>query len=141
MLHGELAPGGQPTTVFIFDGLIAKLTSPRMNKFALKMRRYEMAIDDAWEFEIEALDYINHLAGKYGIPIEVVTWQPHGFARALQERFESMDVSVQRTKSEIYRHISPTIATDNEINMVYDPDPDHRFGYGYKARDFNTGLL
>jgi hypothetical protein len=28
---------------------------------------------------------------------------------------------------------------DPEVTTVYDADPHHRFGYGYKAREFNIG--
>ena len=33
-----------------------------------------------------------------------------------------------------YKDISPNLATDPGVSTVYDPDPHHRFGYGYKAR-------
>ena len=70
------------------------------------------------------------------VPVDVVTWRPHGFSEALRDLLWEHNVPVRDVKSGSYANLSPWVATDPYTSTVYDPDPDHRYGYGFKARDF-----
>jgi hypothetical protein len=136
--RGQIAFEPMPTTVFVFDGLIAHLEHPRVEKTALKLRQFAAALD-AWVLDYRVCDYISRLITQFNTPVDVLTWRPSKFAHLLQDRLWEQDVYVDEVKSTVYEHISQQIAIDTKITMVYDPDPMHRFGYGFKAREFDVG--
>lgn len=124
--------------MFVFEDLIAHLDHPRMERLALKGRRFEAAIAQ-WSFDVRALDHVSRLINHYQQPVEVITWHPHEFGVLIHERLWDMDVQVRDVRSGDYIALSPWIATDPTISCVYDADPAHRFGYGFKAREFVAG--
>lgn len=138
MEHGQLFIEEEVLTMFVFEDLIAHLDHPRMERLALKGRRFEAAIAQ-WSFDVRALDHVSRLINHYQQPVEVITWHPHEFGVLIHERLWDMDVQVRDVRSGDYSSLSPWIATDPTISCVYDADPTHRFGYGFKAREFVAG--
>lgn len=137
MERGQLASDRQPATLFVFEGLLAKLTSPRIEKQLLRLRRFEAALD-CWEFDYRVCDYVESCMSRYLRPVEIITWRPHGFARVLADRLWTMDIPVRDViAGGDYRHLSQQIAVDDEVMIVY--DPEHTSGYGWKAREFDIG--
>jgi hypothetical protein len=131
MERGQLGFEEQLSTVFVFEGLIAQ---PPSRKF-----RYKRL--ETWSLNVQVLDYMADLINRHGVPVDVVTWQPPSFAEAVHDSLWDMGVFVRETKSGTYGYLSQHIATDTMVSLVYDPDPHHRFGYGYKAREFSIGRL
>jgi len=138
MERGQLGVDDRPATVFVFDGLIAVCEQPRLERWHLRLRHWDQALQ-AWTFDYRVCDYIYNLIGRYNLPIDVVTWRPSGFAAALHDRLWEMDVPVRETKSAVYRSLSQRIATDPMVSIVYDADESHRYAYGYKRREFSIG--
>lgn len=136
MERGQLGIDNHQSTVFVFDGLIGNLLRPRTHRALINMRQWEYALD-LWEFDIKVCDYISALMSRYGLSVDVLTWQPQGFANALQDKLWKMRVPVQEVRSSTYRIESPHAATDDSISVVFDGDLTHRMGYGYKAREFD----
>jgi hypothetical protein len=138
MERGQLGIENRPATVFVFDNLIAKLDHPQAEKFALRLHRWDLAVD-AWTFQIPVCNYIEALIWRFKTPVEVITWRPQGFARALSDRLWERGLSVREVQSGDYVYFSPRFATDAEVTCVFDPDPAHLWGYGFKARPFDIG--
>jgi hypothetical protein len=134
--RGSIDPANEiSATVFVFEGLIAELGHPRAYWLARKLGRWERSLD-AWDFDYQVLDYLDALINRYHIPVQVITWQPTSFAHVLHDRLYDLGAYVRSTTSTRYSSASPRIAVDPTVAVVYDVDPDHRFGYGFKARDF-----
>lgn len=139
MERGQLGKvEASPAVVFVFEGLIGKLAQRRLEKVSLRMRRWESALD-CWGFDYQVCDYINACITRFNTPIEVITSRAPGFAELVHDRLWDMECPVDRTRSGSYRIMSQRFATDPKVGIVYDPDPKHRYGYGYKAREFNLG--
>lgn len=138
MERGQLGIENRPCTVYVFEELIAHLEHPRTEKAALRLHKWETALD-AWTFSVRVCDHMTALMGRHGTPIDVLTWRPIGFANALHDRLWYLDVPVRETKSATYPSASQHFATDPEVTLVYDADPAHRWGYGYKGREFSIG--
>jgi hypothetical protein len=141
MEHGKLDfESGGLVTVFIFDGLVATLQHPKLDRRAVKAQRWSAALY-AWRFEPTVCAHLRRLVTQYGVTVEIVTWHPAGFAALVHERLWALDVPVAETHSEEFAEYSPRVATDCQISEVYDPDPDHRWAYGFKTREFFPGVL
>lgn len=136
MERGELAADERRAAIFVFDGLLANCEHPRYERRALKQRDWEKALD-AWVWNYRAVDFAYNLMSRYDTPVEVITWHAHGFARTLSDRLYDMGLPVRDVTGGDYERLSQTIAIDNNINTVFDPDPAHRWGYGWKVREFN----
>lgn len=136
MERGELAIDGRASTVFVFDGLIANCFRPQAAKWAVRRRHWEAALD-FWEFDRRVCQYMYALMSRYLIPVEVITYQPHGFARVLKDRLFDMDLPVRDVTAGEFKNFSQVFAIDKSISTVYDPDPKHRLSYGYKVREVN----
>ena len=67
--------------------------------------------------------------------VEVLTWHPAGFAEVVHDRLWTLGVQVRETRASSYGYESQKIATDPTVSVVYDADPAHRMGYGFKARE------
>jgi len=140
MERGELGISAKPGIVFVFEGLIGHLQHERIEKMALRANRWEYALDQ-WTFDLEVRSYIQRMIKQFGTPIDVLTWHPIGFAEALHDRLWYYDVQVSDTRSTLYEIASPEMATDPAISVVFDAEPSHRFGYGFKCREFNAGQI
>jgi hypothetical protein len=138
--HGELGVRERPSTIFVFEGLIAQLEHKRRERTALRLHQWELALDQ-WVFDLQVRSHMQMLMERYGIPLQVLTWRPIGFADALHDRLWYYNIPVSFTKSSIYQMSSQEIATDPGITHVYDADPAHRFGYGFKVREFHAGQV
>jgi hypothetical protein len=135
MQRGELSVSGRPAIYFVFDGLIADLANKRLERGLIRLHKWEMALD-LWTFNVKVCDWMHTLIGR-DHPVDVLTWHTEGFAQVLSDRLYSMDVPVQTVHATEYRFASHRLATDHDVVCVYDPDPSHRFGYGFKCREFS----
>lgn len=140
MERGELSSAAGPGVVFVFEELIAHLEHPRVERAALRAHKWDIAVDQ-WVFDIEVRAYIQSAMQRFGVVIEVLTWHSIGFAEALHDRLWHYDMAVHSTKSTTYQMASQEIAVNPAYSLVYDADPDHRFGYGFKCREFNLGQM
>ena len=140
MERGQLGIESRASTVFVFEDLIAHLDHPTAERFALRFRRWDMAVD-AWTFDIGVCNHIEMLTDRYDIPVEVITSHAAGFAEVLADRMADRGLHVQEVKSGPYEYFSPRYAVDPMITTVYDPDPRHRRGYGFKCREFFLGSV
>lgn len=140
MERGELAVGAStPTTVFVFEDLVAHLKHPKWEKAALKVHGWASALD-AWEMDFQVCAYMRHMTWNYGVPIRVITWRPQGFADMVGIHLTELDVPMSApVRSEVYSDLSPRLAVDTDVNTVFDPDPAHRYSYGFKTREFDLG--
>jgi hypothetical protein len=136
MERGELGVAYKPVTVFVFEGLIAQLKSPKTERLNLRAHRWDAALYN-WAFDQQVLDYINAALQRFEAIVDVFTWHPPEFAQRLHDYLWQVDVPVRETKSTRYDVMSIRVATDPEVSIVYDPDPAHRWGYGFKAREFD----
>jgi hypothetical protein len=135
MERGSIDPAKEfPATVFVFDGLIAQLRHPRFFWAAKRMGRWERSLE-AWAFDQMVLASMERLIDAYHVPLRVLTWQPVPFAQVLHARLYDIGVPVRSTESGTYESFSPRLAVDTDVATVY--DPDNRFGYGFKAREFS----
>jgi hypothetical protein len=132
MERGQLGIEDQSVTAFVFEGLIAHPPSGRFR------RKNDVT---QWTFDIQVCDYIHDLITRRGVAVEVITWRTSGFAEAVHDQLWLMDVPVRQTRSGSYALLSHRIATDPTVSLVYDADPHHRFGYGFKAREFSIGRI
>lgn len=139
MEHGQLGLQSTSTTVVVFEELIAHLSRRRSEKIAVRIQQWDLALG-CWTFDYRVLDFLARFMFVHEMPIRVVTWRPPGFAEALHDYLWKMECPVNETVATDYRRISPLYATDAQIIAVYDADPDHRFGYGFKCRDY-TGVV
>lgn len=140
MEHGKLASESRSTTVFIFEDLIAYCRKPHTERSALALGRWNLAVG-CWDFDYKVLDYIAQFIFRYDMPVVVVTWRPTGFAALVHDRLWELKCPVSETLSSTYARLSPLYATDPDIITVYDADPEHRFGYGFKCREFSTSVV
>jgi len=140
MERGQLGIENRVSTVFIFENLIGHLQRPKTEFVYLKTRQWKQAVS-CWVFDQHVCDYIYGLISRYDVPVDVVTWHGTEFAEALHTKLWDHRVPVRNTNSADYSSLSPWVATDTTISTVYDPDPNHRFGYGYKARDFSLETI
>ena len=136
MERGDLAIDGRQATVFVFDGLIANCFRPKAEKWALRRRHWEAALD-FWEFDHRVCNFMHSLMSRYGVPVEVITWHPWGFARVLSDRLNGMQLPVRDVQAAEFKQASQIIAIDPGITTVYDADPQHRMSYGFKVREVN----
>lgn len=136
MERGELGIENRYATLFVFEELIAHLERPRVEALYRKAGRWKQALD-CWNFNQSVCDYIYALMSRYDVPVDVVTWRPQEFADVLHNKLWERRVPVRTTMTADYRSLSPWVATDPDVSVVYDPDPNHRFGYGFKAREFS----
>lgn len=130
-----------PATIFVFDDLLAHLKNKRMEKVALAAHQWALAFD-AWQADLVVCNYIRQFTEKYPtVPVELITWRPSGFADCIRDFTSDLRIPIRDVRFGSYEELSPSIATDNDVQIVYDPDPHHRFGYGFKARQFSTTAL
>lgn len=134
MERGDLAIDNRAATVFVFDGLVASCYREKAAKWAVRRHHWDNALE-YWAFDVRVCNYMDALMSRYGNPVEVITWQPHGFARVLSDRLWDMGLPVRDVTAGEYKHMSQNLAIDTGINIVYDPDPHHRYGYGYKVKE------
>jgi hypothetical protein len=139
MERGKLGIEDRQKIFFVFDDLVAKLARPRAEALSLRLHQWESAVE-AWQFDLQVCDFMNACIYRYNTIVEVVTWRPKGFAEALKDRLWELDVPVERVRSGDYPTLSQHFAMDTEVLMIFDPDPNHRFGYGFKAREFSAGM-
>lgn len=141
MERGDLGIDNGPTTMFVFDELIATCVRPKIEKVMLSGNRWSAALG-CWDFNILVMDTIHDMLSRFQARIEVITWRPPGFAEVLYDRMWELDVPVSDVHSPIsYMSISQRIATDPSVNAVFDADPRHRLGYGFKCREFTPGQM
>jgi hypothetical protein len=140
MERGQLGLDDRPSIVFVFDGLIAKLKSRRLLSLYCRAHQWEAALS-LWEFDYRVCDYTAMMISRYGTPVEVLTWQPYGFGDILYDRLWEMDVQVRSVRCSEYIYETSHIATDPSASLVYDANPEHRFGYGFKCRDFDPARI
>ena len=134
MERGKLDFTYAVATVFVFDGLIAELNSPRLYAADKLLGRWRQSLN-YWDFNQHALDRMYELMSRFNVPVEVITWQPPQFAEVLNDRLWELKVPVRGTRSTSYPVASSSLAIDDDVNTVYDADPTHRFGYGFKGRE------
>jgi len=137
MERGKLGIENRPVTIFVFDGLVGLLQRPRTEKLALKLHQWETALGE-WSLDIVVADYICALLGR-NVPVDIITWRPRGFAHALLDFLWDNNIPVRQVRTGTYAALSQHIAIDPEVTAVFDPDPFHRSGYGWKCREFNKG--
>lgn len=141
MERGQLGVSYQTITVFVFDGLIAECSHPRADQLACMAARWERALS-MWEWDVLVLDHMHDMMSRFQSQVEVITWKPPAFAQLVHNRLWEMDVPVSETTSALsYQSASQRIATDPLISAVYDGNPHHRHGYGFKAREFVPGQM
>lgn len=138
MDHGDIGVTPQDVVVFVFDGLVATLKSKRAEHILLMAAQWRRALD-LWAFQVQVCDWMHRLMSQ-GLGVEVITWHSPEFALVLHDRLWSMDLPVQETSATEYRFASPSLATERSVLYVYDPDPAHRHGYGFKGRAFSPTL-
>jgi hypothetical protein len=139
--RGEISTWYETTTVFVFEGLLAHCTATRREAAAVKAQQWEWALG-YWEWDVQVLDHLHDMMARFQSQIEVVTWHPPGFATVLRDRIWELAVPVSDCFSALsYGSLSQHLATDRNVTAVYDPDPQHRFGYGFKCRDFTLGQM
>lgn len=136
MERGELGAPNRPSTVFVFEDLIAHLERPRVESIHLRLHQWNQALR-CWTFDQKVCDYMYALMSRFDVPVDVFTWHSSEFAVAIHDALWERNVPVRYTTSGEYRALSPWVATDENIALVYDADPAHRFGYGFKAREFS----
>lgn len=137
MERGQLGIENRSVTVFVFEDLIGELQRPRAEKLALRLHQWETALA-AWALNLIVCDYICSLNNK-GVPVDVITWRPKGFADALFDELWAHNIPVREMRRGTYQGLSQHIAIDSEVTAVFDADPAHRNGYGWKCREFNKG--
>jgi hypothetical protein len=137
MERGELGIENRTATCFVFEGLIGQLQRKRAESLALRLHQWETALS-AWSMDITVCDYMVQLMGR-DVPIDVITWRPKGFADVLLDELWNFDIPVRGIRRGTYQGLSQHIAIDTEVSAVFDPDPAHRNGYGWKCREFNKG--
>lgn len=130
---GELGVNETPAIVLVFEGVLAHCTHPILERAALRVRGWTAAVDQ-WEFDYKVCDMANQLMSR-GAMVEVLTWHPAGFAEVVHDRLWTLGVQVRETRASSYGYESQKIATDPTVSVVYDADPAHRMGYGFKARE------
>lgn len=133
MERGQFAVETLPCWLFVFDGLIAHCDRPKAERLAVRARRWTTAFS-MWAVNYKVCDYMNLVMSR-GMQVEVLTWHEPEFAELVHDRLWSMGVRVRETRSSDYAWESPHIAVDSLVQVVFDPDPSHRFGYGWKARE------
>jgi hypothetical protein len=139
MERGQLGIETTPSVVFVFDGLIATLLRPRMHRALINMRQWETALD-LWEYNTQVCDYMHLIVANYQMHVDVITWQPKGFADAALDKLWRMDIPVREVRSSSYTFESPHIAVDTSVQSVFDANPEHRHGYGFKGREWDPGV-
>ena len=139
MERGDLGVVGQRSTIFVFEDLIAHLERKRYERTCRRAGAWRAALN-AWAFDYQVCTHLRALIG-YEVPVVVVTWREPSFAELLHDHLWGLEVHVSETRSAVYSVLSPLVAVDSSISTVYDADPDHRFGYGYKGREFMLGQL
>jgi hypothetical protein len=107
----------------------------------IKLAYWQRALG-CWEWDAQVLDHMHDMLSRFGARIEVITYRPTGFAQAVHDRLWELDVPVSDTSSVLsYQQASQRMATDPRIHTVYDGDRAHRYGYGFKAREFVAGQM
>lgn len=134
MERGKLGIDSRTTTVFVFDGLIAHLQRPRIERLALAAHQWDRAVN-TWVFDVKVCDRMRELIDRYQQAVEVLTWRPKPFADVVSDRLLTLRIFVRSVETDTYTAASPRIATDRSVNAVYDIDPFHRHGYGWKCRE------
>jgi hypothetical protein len=141
MERGELGVSDELTTVFVFDTLLAHCRYHRRETALLRMGSWQKALA-CWEWDAQVLDHMHDMLARFAARIEVITYRPTGFAQAVHDRLWELEVPVADTISVLsYQSASQRMATDPRIQTVYDGDRAHRFGYGFKAREFVAGQM
>jgi hypothetical protein len=140
MERGELGITVEKKILFVFEDMLASVENKRAEKVFLRLHQWEAAVN-CWHFRYTAMEHMRSILRRRDVTPGVITWHSHPFAQALKDRLWAMGLTVDVTASE-YRFASPLFATDPDVLYVYDPDPEHRFGYGFKAREFvNSSLI
>ena len=134
MERGQLGIENRQVTIFVFEGLVGHLRRPRVEQLNLKLGRWQAAVE-AWDLDLAVCDHMASLVAM-NVPVDVITWRPSGFAHNLLNHLWDHEVPVRDVRIGSYRALSQHIATDREVTIVYDPDPAHRSGYGWKARQW-----
>lgn len=84
---------------------------------------------------------MTRLVNQYDTAVDVITWHSWEFAEVLETELSHLHVPVNHVTDVRYDFISPLYATIPGISIVYDPDPAHRHGYGFKGREFDLGRI
>ena len=134
MERGDLTVDNRPGTVFVFDGLIANCFRPKVEKWAVRRHHWAEALE-YWAFDVTVCNYMLDLMGRYNVPVEVITWHPHGFAKVLSDHLWDMGLPVRDVIGGDFKNLQQNLAMDPTVSTVYDPDLHHRFSYGYKVRE------
>lgn len=141
MERGQIGTWNQTTTVFIFEGLLAKCTAVRRESATVRAQQWERALG-YWEWDAQVLDHLHDMMSRFNQQIEVATWHPPGFAPVLKEHIWGLGIPINDTFSALsYHSLSQHLATDARVSAVYDADPSHRLGYGFKGRSFVAGQM
>jgi len=136
MIRGKLGIEAVQYSALVFDGLLGTCTAPRREARAVRSRRWEDALG-YWELRQDVADVVNMWASRHNVLVSIITWHPPGFDDALAGWLEDRHVYVRGVESwESYTVCSMTLATDPAVQEVFDPDPAHRHGYGFKGRSF-----
>lgn len=134
MERGNLGIRANQYVIFVFDGLVATLKNRRLEQGMLALGYTQRALD-LWVFDVAVCEYMAQLIQR-GTPVHVYTWHSMYFADLLKDKLWDMDVPVEEVRASEYRFASHRLAVDPNVLYVYDPDPAHRFGYGFRARSF-----
>ena len=135
MERGRLDVDERQAYVFVFEGLLSHLEHPLLERLALRSGQSAAALR-AWSPDFRVWDYISNLARR-SVPVEVITWHSVEFADLVADQLAYNNIPVRSVRSEVYERVSATYAVDPYVVAVFDPDPHHRWGYGFKAREFS----
>jgi hypothetical protein len=139
MERGKLAVENSAITAVIFEDFVAKCPKSWQERLALSARAWAIAYD-CWVVDPTICKYLSRLIDVHRRPVEVYTWHGPQFARLINDDLYQRSVFVRGvTPAHSYEDLSASLAIDTDVNVVYDPDPMHRLGYGFKCRDFDLG--
>jgi hypothetical protein len=135
MERGQLGIENRTATVFVFEGLVAHLRSPQIEKWLVRAHKWESAFE-CWELDLQVCEYMSALTWRYNTPVQILTWRHPAFVPLIEDRLGALNVPLDQVSFNYYHVASAHIATDPTINTVYDPEHPHG-SYGYKAREFH----
>ena len=135
MQGGTLADDfpGRPKALYVFEGLLAVCSAERAEARAIRWGRWQRAMD-LWVFNMHVLQFLRQFNTRFEKNFDVVTWHPGAFAELLCDRLDDLGVHPQKVFADNYRLLQLDVAMSPDYDVVFDPDPAHAHGYGFKCR-------
>jgi hypothetical protein len=141
--RGDLGVSIDPRLVIVLEGALAKVQfRDERTRKGLRSKTAKVPTPAAdWVWSVPAIKTINDLAGRRGIPCEVVTFLSQEVADLAAEYLNRYEVRVLSCEYADFDLFTSSLSWRPEVSSVVDTDPERMQKYGQRGYGVTWGAV